>query len=396
MSSTLADVGLDRSVYTAGEIAAINLESARQRSWSRFWRAPAQPQIAELIVEQEQLTAQFPGDLTAFDRLEALEREVAGAEPDTVRAAVISAQVACAVHRFADARAHVAQADAKGAPTDTTARLLLTLDQATGRNKGAVLAARRERIARPGHWQERIPLGALLVDLGAFEEAERTYIDALRCYSDVSPFGPAWVSFLLGALWGECVPEPDAARAAMWYRNAIECLPCYVKARVHLAEILLDDDALDDAWSLLLPVLGSGDPEVSWRLADIALAAGDQSEAQRHLTTARVGFEQLLDKHLLAFADHGAEFYAGSGNDPLRACELARLNFDNRPTTRAREQMHATALAAGVTAAGSEHPGAGIRYAHPVQPEVRRMRARAILRGQCRQLGTGANRDDPA
>ena len=61
------------------------------------------------------------------------------------------------------------------------------------------------------------------------------------------------------------------------------------------------------------------------------------------LDAARCGFDQLLTKHLLAFADHAAEFYAGSGNDCRRALELARANVANRPTRRAIEQVHAIA-----------------------------------------------------
>ena len=133
------------------------------------------------------------------------------------------------------------------------------------------------------------------------------------------------------------MPAPQADRAAKWYRTAIDYLPCYVKARVHLAEICLDEGRTHDATALLAPALESGDPEVSWRLADVAHAAGDHREAALHLAAARSGFEALLAKHPLAFADHGAEFYLGSGDDPARAFELARLNLANRPTARAFE-----------------------------------------------------------
>ena len=44
---------------TDGEIAVINLNSARSRSWSRLFQDAFQPGLAELIVEQEQLTAQI-------------------------------------------------------------------------------------------------------------------------------------------------------------------------------------------------------------------------------------------------------------------------------------------------------------------------------------------------
>jgi hypothetical protein len=187
----------------------------------------------------------------------------------------------------------------------------------------------------------------LLADLGEFGEAERAYLRALQEYPDVSPFAPAWVCFQLGVLWGECVPETEPQRAAQWYRNAIDYLACYVKARVHLAEIYLDQGEIAEARTLLTPALASGDPEVSWRLADVAQAEGNSAEAATHLQAARSGFEALLARHLLAFADHGAEFYAGSGADPQRACELAQLNLANRPTLRAFEQAHSTALAAG-------------------------------------------------
>jgi len=66
-----------------------------------------------------------------------------------------------------------------------------------------------------------------------------------------------------------------------------------------------------------------------------------------HLEAARLGFEILLEKHLLAFADHGAEFYIGSGGDPLRALELAQINLANRSTLRAFQQTYAIALQAG-------------------------------------------------
>lgn len=336
-----------RLAMTDGGIAVVNLQSARQRSWNRFWRAPEQPGLAELIVEQEQLTSQFLGDLAAFDRLETLAHELGRAEPEAGRTLLVAAQVACATHRFSEARASAEQARKRGADADALHRLTLSIDQATGENLTSVLAARRERVACSGSWSERVPLGALLADLGEFEEAEKIYVEALREYPDVSPFAPAWVCFQLGVLWGETVPAPQADQAARWYRDAIALLPCFAKARVHLAEICLERGETPEARDLLMPVLECGDPEVTWRLADVAQAFGDDAQANGLLSAARVGFEALLSKHPLAFADHGAEFYAGSGGDLRRAQELARLNFVNRPTRRAFEQAHATALAAG-------------------------------------------------
>ncbi len=348
--------GIENAVVQAtdGDIAVNNLQSARLQSWGRFWRMPQRPGTAQLIVEQEQLTAQFIGDPGALDRLEALVSQLAHVEPESWQTALIAAQVAGATHRFAEARVHLAQAVTRGAPADVTARLALGIDQATGENLRAVLAARRERAAQAGHWDELVPLGALLADLGEFAEAEQTYHRALREYPDVSPFALGWVCFQLGVLWGERVPAPQATLAAQWYRRAIGYLPCYVKARVHLAEIHSSCGRYAETEALLLPVIDSGDPEVLWRLADMMNAKGKFAEAEAHVRAAQQGFEALLDRYLLAFADHAAEFYAGSGGNPARAFELARLNLANRPTLRAFEQAYATATGAEEAHAASE------------------------------------------
>ncbi len=109
---------------------------------------------------------------------------------------------------------------------------------------------------------------------------------------------------------------------------------------MHLAEIYASLDQTGAAEELLVPVLSSGDPEVRWRLADVLIAQERFAEAQIQLCAARLGFEALLRRHLLAFADHAAEFYAGSGNNRPRALELARVNVANRPTRRALRQAH--------------------------------------------------------
>ncbi len=341
------DLALDLKPATDGTIAANNLESARLRSWNRFWSAPEHPGIAEIVLEQELLTAQFRGDLSALDRIETLANELVRIKPHGAQTALVAAQVASAVHRFEDARASLAQAKALGAPSDTIERLSLSIDQATGKDFHRILSVRRERAAQLDRWEELVPLGALLADLGEFDEAEQAYHRALREYRDVSPFALAWVCFELGALWGESVPSPRAELAAQWYRAAIDYLPCYVKARVHLAEILLGQGKTEDADNLLGPVLASGDPEVYWRLAEVAEAANNLADAESFMEAARSGFEILLARHLLAFADHGAEFYLAGGGNHLRAFELARLNLANRPTSRAYELVLEAARAVG-------------------------------------------------
>jgi hypothetical protein len=349
--TTLAEPDLPRA--TDGEIAAINLESARRRAWARFAQNARLPGAAEAVVANERLAAQFLGDLDALDRLETLASQFARVD-DSSRAALAQAEVASTVHRFAEARDHLARAALMDGPRQEIDRQLLSIDQACAVELDAVLAVRRRLATASGRLEDLVPLGALLADLERFAEADAVYRRAFFSYDDVSPFPLAWVCFQLGMLWGELVPVPDPDLAARWYRRAIAYLPDYVKARVHLAEICTSQGQSGDAEALLMPVLASSDPEVRWRLADVLMTQGRLEEGERQLDAARFGFEELLGKHLLAFADHAAEFYAGSGNDRRRTLELARANVANRPTRRAVKQAHAIAVNADEAAAARE------------------------------------------
>jgi tetratricopeptide (TPR) repeat protein len=287
------------------------------------------------------------GDSSALDRLATLSSDLRVKGPSLPDTLLIAAQVASTLHRFADARQHLQDAAACGAPEEALNRVGLVVQQALGENLPAVLAMRRKIADATGTPEDLVPLGALLADMGEFEAANSVYERAIRQYRDVSPFALAWVCFQLGVLWGEMVPEPDGDRAADWYRCAIAYLPPYALARIHLAEIRLDAGRHDEAEKLLLPVVGCGDPEVRWRLAEAMAAQGRVKEAGRHLEVAHRTFERLLTNHELAFADHAAAFYLGTGSDVSRACHLARLNLENRPTLRAFELAYRTAIRAG-------------------------------------------------
>src|SRR5262245_15398908 len=351
--TTAVELDYPCPIATDGEIAAINLESARRAAWARFAQDPRLPNVAEAVVDIERLAAQFLGELDAFDRLDALAAQFASVD-NSFRAALVDAEVASAVHRFDDARGHLARAAQMGGPCETIERHSLTIDQACGVNLDAVLAARRQIATASGRLEDLVPFGALLADLERFAEADAVYQQAFSSYDDVSPFPLAWVCFQLGMLWGELAPVPDPNLAALWYRRAIAYLPGYVKARVHLAEIYASQGRTGDAEALLLLALSSRDPEVRWRLADVLIAQERFEEAETQLDAARLGFDELLRRHLLAFADHAAEFYAGSGNDCQRALELARANVANRPTRRAVKQANAIAVIAGEPAAAGD------------------------------------------
>jgi tetratricopeptide (TPR) repeat protein len=349
-----ASLEMNFPLTTAGDIAINNLESTRRQAWNRFWQEPGRPGIAEDIVEMEHLTAQFLGDMGAFDRLEHMTSQLVHLDAQSARTSLIRAQVASMTHRFAEAKNYLGQAGVGEALPEAVERLTLSIDQACGTRLETVLEARRRNAAAPGRLEDLVPLGSLLAELGEYDEADEIYIRAIKEYQDVSPFALAWVCFQLGVLWGELVPKTQPDRAAQWYQKALEYLPAYVKARVHLSEIYLKDGRMEAAETLLIPAVASGDPEVHWRLADVMLATNRFADSQTQMQSARLGFEALLKKHLLAFADHGAEFFSGSGDDVRRAFELAKVNIANRPTLRAFEQAYATAVDAGELERASE------------------------------------------
>lgn len=331
---------------TDGEIAVNNLESARRNAWNRFWRQPQRLEVAEYILELENFAVQFLGDLSALGRLGVLVRGLGGPQPDPAHTSLICAQVASTLHQFAEAKDYLAGCTFTGRLSLAAHRLSLSIDQACGDRLEYVLESRRQTAESSGRLEELVPLGALLADLGHFDEADDVYARALREYKDVSPFAVAWVCFQRGVLWGELCPETQPRRAEEWYRRALGYLPSYVKARVHLSEICLRTGDVWTAEALLLPVISSGDPEVNWRLADVLTASGRTAEAETQLAAARNGFEAVLAKYLLAFADHGSEFYSSGGNDPRRALELSMVNLKNRPTFRAFERAYKAAVEA--------------------------------------------------
>jgi tetratricopeptide (TPR) repeat protein len=286
-------------------------------------------------------------------------------QPDSAQSYLIAAQIASMVHHFDQARTLLAQAQLRDADPERVLRQQLSLDQATGDNWPQALAARKVFAQQSQSIQDLVPLGALLADMGHYQEAEQAYLQAITQYRDLSPFALAWVCFQLGVLFGETIPEPDTARAAYWYQQAIHYLPAYTHARVHLSEIHLQASELHLAEALLLPIIESEDPEVSWRLAQIYAKQGHACQAQQQVTRTRETYENLLEHHTLAFADHAVDFYLEEGDDPAKALSLALLNLDNRTTLRAFELAHEAAVASEhLTLAAELHARATLQWGH--------------------------------
>lgn len=331
---------------TDGELARLNHESVLKRCWNYLNTSLDRTGVIDALIDEEQKRVQFLGDYAALDRLSALSQKILSLDHITGNHYLAAAQIASATHHFQLAVSYLVQADQHDAESDLVDAVRLSIDQATGQNIDSVLTQRLARANRLGGIQNLVPLAALYADLGEYETAHLTYLKAIREYTDLSPFALAWVCFHLGMLHGETIPEPDLDEAAGWYEAAISYVPQYVHARVHLSEIYLDRDMLDQAGALLAPIIDTGDPEVLWRYAQLHEHAGRQVENEFFLFKAKARFQELLGQHELGFADHAVEFYLGTNQEKLLTIELANKNLRNRPTLSAFEAAYSAALAA--------------------------------------------------
>lgn len=135
--------------------------------------------------------------------------------------------------------------------------------------------------------------------------------------------------------------KETAARA--YYIEALQAIPVYVHAAVHLATT----DPPDRAIARLEPLRTlTTDPDLLVALADAHRRAKHDAEAKKLTDQARARYDELVAKHPEAYRDHAARFFLGAGNDPRKALELAEKNARTRPTEEAIDLWMGTATAA--------------------------------------------------
>jgi tetratricopeptide (TPR) repeat protein len=320
---------------TDGDLFTINLNSSLSHQRALYQHYPDRLRAVESILDAESNLAQFFGDYSSLDRMKDLADRLLRTQPEAASTYLIAARVNSARHLFAQANDNLMCAQSLGVQVQEFERIDLGLQQALGHNLEKVLQARECLAEQSWSVGNLVPLGAVLADLGRVDAAHAVYLDALRACNGLSPLGPAWACFQLGFLCGELQAESDIEQAAYWYAQALRYLPGYTHAAVHLAEIHIESHSFGEARKLLESVLHSGDPEVRWRLSDLCAAQGHDNDATTQNKIAATMYEELLSRHELAFADHAAEFYLGSGANPDRALQLALVNLSNRFTRRA-------------------------------------------------------------
>jgi hypothetical protein len=348
--TTLAEPDLPRA--TNGEIAAINLERRAPSFMGTIAQDPAPPRRRGGDCLQRESVGAIPRRSRCARPSDALAAQF---DASTIRLAQRSFKAEIASTGIASTM-HEATSRVRAVWEDRTRRFerpALSIDQACGVELDAVLAARADchyGAAASRIWSSRRPAsrsrslrrGGHRLSAGALLVRRR------------SPF-PLALGLLSArhAVGRARFPVPDPDLAALFVSAGNCYLTGLSEARVHLAEIYASQGRTGDAEALLVPALSSSDPEVRWRLADVLTAQGRLEDAETQLEAARFGYEELLGRHLLAFADHATEFYAGSGNDRQRAIELARTNVANRPTRRAVAQVRSDCVLADGPAAAS-------------------------------------------
>jgi len=310
-----------------GSLARGELSAARQAS------------LIELLL----MRGQYLGRIADYERADLLaDRLVERANDGT--SYLTRAKTRSTFHRFADAEADLAEAQRREIGLDRIESARAPMWQAMGRYPEALTVRQRVANDRP----DILSIGAvatILGELGATEAAEAAFLKAQNSYDDVSPFPMAWLYFQQGLMW---MREGKWERARELLTAAHERLPQYASATGHLGEVEAALGHRSRAIALLRTAAqDSDDPDPWGQLARVLRLAGSDREADEWRDKAKRRFQELLERHPEAFADHGAEFFMAAGGDPRRALDLARRNLEVRRTPWAYELGARAAQAAG-------------------------------------------------
>jgi tetratricopeptide (TPR) repeat protein len=281
---------------TSGSIAIANLD-----------HAIAQTKDEAGVVELLLTRSRFLADYEALERAATISEEHVESAADFLR----RARTRAAVHRFADALGDVAAAERLGADGGATVNARASIFIAMGRARDVASQLEARVVSHPGY-ASGTALASAYAMLGRLEDADHLYAEALDSLDTTSPFPYAWIYFARGVMWAE--QGGDSARAAGLYRQALEHLPEFVAANVHLAELAMAHGDVASAIARIEPIaMSSDEPEALALLGDLHMRTGQIARGRREIERARERYESLLSRHPLAFADHAAEFYLGAG-----------------------------------------------------------------------------------
>jgi tetratricopeptide (TPR) repeat protein len=308
----------DERASTSGDIALANLDGL-------IAQASGEPGAVDLML----LRGQFLADHETLDRVAALTE----ANEQDAAQLLRRARSRAAAHRFYEAGLDLDAAQRAGASPEALRGPRASLQVALGHAQDTLPALRSQADRHPG-FGAHCALALAEAAVGHIEQADALYARALDELDTTSPFPAAAVWFARGLMWSE--QAGDRQRGAAMYGEALRRVPSYVVANVHLAELEMargDDRAA--AGRVARAVAVSRDPEALALLGTLHRRLGDDARGRDEIEQARQRYEELLQRHPLAFADHAAEFYLDAGADAERALHWARINLLARETRRA-------------------------------------------------------------
>lgn len=257
------------------------------------------------------------------------------------------ARTLAAFHRFADALADLDQAGELGADPASLDAERASIFSAVGRYEEA-LAILQDAVTRRADFHSLADLATLHAECGDVDAAEAAFTRSRMLYRGASPIPIAQLDLARAHLW---IRQADLPRARSWLDDAVRRLPAYAPGQGHLAEVEAASGETDSAITRLLPLTeSSDDPDYAAQLARILREVGRADEADVWRDRAARRYEDLVVRHLEAYADHAAEFWLEVGDEPSRALRLALKNLEVRPTARARELVSRAVLARDRTA----------------------------------------------
>jgi tetratricopeptide (TPR) repeat protein len=321
-----------RPVTTSWGIAGDNLDGEIA---TRLSRDLSKPKEALAAVQLLLARGQFVSRIADYEKADDIAQRVASTNPGSADALRARASVHGVFHRWDAARRDLDEAQKLGASADS-------LEGA----RGSIAMARGEYDEATKYIREDTPNASDLATAAVLAglrqkhgDAQRMFDKARATYGDVAPFPIAWMAFER-ARWLEARGKTEQARE--WYEEALDVIPVYAHAAVHLAA----NDPPDKAIARLDPLTKtSDDPDVLAALADAHQRAKHDDDAKKWSAAARARYDELVKRHPEAFADHAARFFLKQG-EAKRSLELAQQNAKNRATEEALDLLLGAATAA--------------------------------------------------
>jgi tetratricopeptide (TPR) repeat protein len=354
-----------RPVTTSWSIASGNLDGEIA---TRLSNDLSKPKDALGVVQLLLARGQFVSRIADYEKADEIAQRIASSNPNSADALRARATVHGVFHRWDDATKDLDTAEKLGAPADVLDGARGSIAMARGRYDDAA-----KYIHDDAPNASDLATAAVLAGLRQKHAAAQRMFDKARAtYGDVAPFPIAWMAFER-ARWLEAQGKTEQARE--WYAEALDVIPVYAHAAVHLAT----GDPPDKAIARLDPLTTtSDDPDVLAALADAHQRASHDGDAKKWLEKARARYEELLKRHPEAFADHAARFYLKQG-EAKRSLELAAQNAKNRSTEEALDLLLGAATAANAKDAMCEAAARMNALAY-VSPDRKRL-ASATLTG---------------